>query len=119
MKQQKQTQNKNTKRTQTHNVEFDICIYLHTLFDLNTVVQKTTIYKKNLAFFKKNNIFYWLKNECRVSEKELIKTFNCGLGMILVVPKKEKEKIMSHFNRNKQPVLEVGKITSDKSITFI
>ena len=78
-----------------------------------------TIYKKNLAFFKKNNIFYWLKNECRVSEKELIKTFNCGLGMILVVPKKEKEKVMSHFNKNKQPILEVGEVTSDKTITFI
>ena len=50
---------------------------------------------------------------------ELIKTFNCGLGMILVVPKKEKEKVMSHFNKNKQPILEVGEVTSDKTITFI
>ena len=78
-----------------------------------------TIYKSSLSFSRNNNIFSWLKNQCRVSEKELIKTFNCGLGMILVVPKKEKEKVIDHFKKNKQPVLHVGEVTSNKKVTFL
>merc|ERR1711991_1018720 len=40
-----------------------------------------SIYKNKLAFSKKNNIYAWLKNDCEVSEKEMLKTFNCGYGL--------------------------------------
>ena len=74
-----------------------------------------TIYKKNLAYMKKNNVFYWLKNDCRISEKELIKTFNCGVGMVLVVPEKEVERVIDHFRKKRQSIFHIGKVTADKS----
>ena len=76
------------------------------------------IYKNNLAFFKKNNIFYWLKNECKVSEKELIKTFNCGWGMVLVVPRKEKEEVVNYFYKNKQNINQIGEVVASKNVAF-
>ena len=68
---------------------------------------------------KKNNVFYWLKNDCRISEKELVRTFNCGVGMILVVPEKEVEKVIDHFRKNRQSILNIGKVTANESRVII
>ena len=38
-----------------------------------------TININNLAFSKKNNIYYWLKNDCKISETELLKTLIVAL----------------------------------------
>ena len=77
-----------------------------------------TINKNNLAFSKKNNIYYWLKNDCKISETELLKTFNCGIGMIIIIPKKEKDVLCQFCRKIKQPIQEVGEITANKKITF-
>ena len=77
------------------------------------------INREKLAFTKKNNIYFWLKNECRISEKELIKTFNCGVGMILVVSKKEKETVLDYFRMNNQPIFHLGEITKENKSLIV
>ena len=42
----------------------------------------------NLSKIKIVKIFKWLKNE-NISEDEMLKTFNCGVGFCLVAPKKK------------------------------
>ncbi len=76
------------------------------------------INKKKLDFNKKNTIYYWLKNSCNIPESEMIKTFNCGLGMIIIIPKKEKENVFSVCRTIKQPLKEIGVITNEKEDTF-
>ena len=41
-----------------------------------------------LNFHKKNSIFNWLNKSCKLSVKEMLKTFNCGIGMILIIKKR-------------------------------
>ena len=77
-----------------------------------------SINKNTLAFSKKNNIYFWLKNDCKIPEKELLKTFNCGIGMIIVIPKIEKNNLYKVCNLIKQPLVEVGEITSNKKNNF-
>ncbi len=77
-----------------------------------------SIYKNKLAFSKTNNIYYWLKNDCAVSEKEMLKTFNCGYGLILVIPKKEKNNIFKLCSSIRQPIEEIGEVLANKKITF-
>lgn len=69
-------------------------------------------------FNKNNNVFYWLKNQCNISEKELLKTFNCGIGMMLVSSKKESENVISICQKLKQPVKVIGKVTKESNIYF-
>ena len=69
-----------------------------------------------MAFAEKNNIYFWLKNDCKVSEKELIKTFNCGIGMILVVSKKEKNLLLITLEKIGQPIFHLGEITKNKAL---
>ncbi|SMF72459.1 phosphoribosylformylglycinamidine cyclo-ligase [Candidatus Pelagibacter sp. HIMB1321] len=62
---------------------------------------------KTLAIFK------WLKNN-NISDKEMLKTFNCGIGFCLIVDPKKLNKIDKFFSREFKPYV-IGKIIRDKS----
>ena len=72
-----------------------------------------------LDFHKKNSIFNWLYKNCKLSQKEMLKTFNCGIGMILIVQGKDLEKFSIFSKKIKQPIKVLGKITNNKNIIFI
>ena len=74
---------------------------------------------KELDFEKNNSIYKWLNYECRLDPIEMLKTFNCGIGMIIVVPKKDLEKTIAVCRAIKQPIKYLGKITnSTKEVVF-
>ena len=77
-----------------------------------------SINKNKLAISKKNTIYSWLKNDCKVTEKELIKTYNCGLGIILIIPRKETNNLFAFCKSIRQPLQEVGELTANKNINF-
>tara|TARA_S200000501_G_scaffold223182_1_gene209317 strand:+ start:251 stop:595 length:345 start_codon:yes stop_codon:yes gene_type:complete len=62
----------------------------------------------NLKTIKVNKIFKWLKNN-NISEREMIKTFNCGIGFCLVIDSKNLKKIQNHFSKVYKPYV-IGKI---------
>jgi phosphoribosylformylglycinamidine cyclo-ligase len=72
-----------------------------------------------LDFHKKNSIFNWLYKNCKLSQKEMLKTFNCGIGMILIIQRKDVEKLSTFSKKIKQPIKVLGKITNNKNIIFI
>ena len=72
-----------------------------------------------LDFHKKNSIFNWLYKNCKLSQKEMLKTFNCGIGMILIIQRKDLEKLSTFSKKIKQPIKVLGKITNKKNIIFI
>ena len=53
-------------------------------------------------------IFQWLKNN-NVSDKEMLKTFNCGVGFCLIINPKHLKKVMSYFSKEYKPYV-IGKI---------
>ena len=61
---------------------------------------------------KTKAIFKWIKNN-NVSNDEMIKTFNCGVGFCLIVNPKNLKKIKKNFSKNYQPYV-IGKIISGK-----
>jgi phosphoribosylformylglycinamidine cyclo-ligase len=44
-------------------------------------------------------VFAWLAKTGQVAEAEMLRTFNCGIGMILVVPNDATEALMAHFSQ--------------------
>ena len=59
-----------------------------------------------------HEIFNWLKKN-NVSDKEMLKTFNCGVGFCLVINPKNLSKVIKFFPQNYKPYI-IGKIHSGK-----
>jgi phosphoribosylaminoimidazole synthetase len=54
-------------------------------------------------------IFKWLKRN-NIDDKEMLKTFNCGVGFCLIVNPKNLNKINRYFSKNYKPYV-IGKIS--------
>ena len=67
----------------------------------------------NLNKIKVKKIFSWLK-ENNVKDKEMLKTFNCGVGFCLIVDPKNLDKIKKFFTKEYKPYV-IGKIILGKN----
>ncbi len=65
----------------------------------------------DLNQIKTLSIFKWLKNN-GVSEKEMLKTFNCGVGFCLIINPRNLKKVIKYFSRKYKPYV-IGKISKD------
>ncbi len=62
----------------------------------------------DLNKIKPLKIFKWLKKN-NIEEKEMLKTFNCGVGFCLIINPKNLDKINKYFSKNYKPYV-IGKI---------
>ena len=66
----------------------------------------------DLKEIKINKVFKWIQNQ-GVSDSEMIKTFNCGVGFCIISNKKKLKRIKKYFSKNYQPYV-IGKISYGK-----
>lgn len=45
------------------------------------------------------NIFKYIRNSGNISDEEMLRTFNCGVGFNVVVAQKDKDMVMRHINQ--------------------
>ena len=62
---------------------------------------------------KTKKIFKWLKQN-NINDKEMLKTFNCGVGFCLIIKPQNLKKINKFFSKEFKPYV-IGKITSGKN----
>ena len=62
---------------------------------------------------KTKKIFKWLKHN-NIDDKEMLKTFNCGVGFCLIVNPKKLNKTTNFFTKEFKPYV-IGKITAGKN----
>ena len=67
----------------------------------------------DLSKIKIIKIFKWLKTK-NITDHEMMRTFNCGIGFCLIVPKKNISKIKKIFTKKFFPY-EIGYISKNKS----
>jgi len=67
----------------------------------------------NLDKIKTKKIFKWLKQN-NIEDKEMLKTFNCGVGFCLIVNHKNLNKIKRYFTKEYKPYV-VGRIILGKN----
>ena len=66
----------------------------------------------DLAKIKTLKIFKWLKTK-NITDQEMIKTFNCGVGFCLIVEQKNVSKVKKIFSKQYEPY-EIGYISKNK-----
>ena len=61
------------------------------------------------------SIFNWLKEKANINDDELYKTFNCGIGMVLIADSKDQENIMEILKKTGETPYLIGKIVNKNS----
>ena len=78
--------------------------------NIKRIIPDKMIADINLDQIKTLNIFKWLKKN-GISEKEMIKTFNCGVGFCLIINPKDLKKVTKNFSKDYKPYV-IGKIST-------
>jgi len=66
----------------------------------------------DLAKVRTKSIFKWIKSN-NITDHEMLKTFNCGVGFCLIIKKKNINKIKKYFSKQYMPY-EIGFISKNK-----
>ena len=81
--------------------------------NIKRVIPKDLSIEINLDQIKTLKIFKWLKKN-GVSDNEMLKTFNCGVGFCLITSPKKYKKIKKYFSNAFKPYI-IGKISKEKN----
>ena len=65
-------------------------------------------------------VFRWIQKEGNIEKSEMYRTFNMGIGLILAVPEKEKEKAIKTLEASGEKVYLIGHLEEgEKSVNII
>ncbi len=78
--------------------------------NLKRIIPKKLSAQINLEKIKVSKIFKWLKKN-KISNKEMLKTFNCGVGFCLIINPKNFKSVKKYFRKKFKPYI-IGNITS-------
>jgi phosphoribosylformylglycinamidine cyclo-ligase len=59
---------------------------------------------------KPNNCFSWLQREGNISAREMLRTFNCGIGMVVVVGREDAEVVIRSLQSAGEKVDSIGTV---------
>ena len=80
--------------------------------NIKRVIPSNLCAEIDLSKINPPKIFKWIKNS-NVQDKEMIKTFNCGVGFCLIINKRNFKKVIKFFAKQYQPYI-IGKISPGK-----
>jgi phosphoribosylformylglycinamidine cyclo-ligase len=78
------------------------------------VLPKTTVAEIDLNAVPYLPVFNWLQNIGGTSELEMLRTFNCGIGMIVVVKAKDAKSVSAALTKAGEKVVTLGQIRKRK-----
>ena len=70
----------------------------------------------NKDLFFKDDIFEWFKNLSNISNDEMYKTFNCGLGLVVSVAKENYDQFTNVIQNENLEIFEVGLVEAADSV---
>ena len=74
--------------------------------------------KIDLSKIKILNLFKYIRNNGNISDDEMLRTFNCGVGFIIVTNQKDKKSVMKHVSQT-YDCYEIGTIEKgDAKVAF-
>lgn len=67
--------------------------------NLCRVIPEGLCAKIDLSKLEVLNIFKYIRNSGNISDEEMLRTFNCGVGFNVVAAQKDKDMVMRHINQ--------------------
>ncbi|HIP22577.1 MAG TPA: phosphoribosylformylglycinamidine cyclo-ligase [Rhodobacteraceae bacterium] len=63
-------------------------------------------------------VIKWLAAQAGLSQSEMLKTFNCGIGMVAIVAADQAAALTQVFEENGETITTIGRVTSGSSVAF-
>lgn len=71
----------------------------------------------NLEAWERPAIFKWLQQQGNIADSEMLRTFNCGVGMIVCVAAEHADRTLEILNSHNRGAFEIGSIRSATDAT--
>lgn len=65
----------------------------------------------NLQEIQRPPVFNWLQQRGNISQEEMLRTFNCGIGMAVIVAAEHTDRSIEVLETHGETVMKIGKIT--------
>ena len=75
------------------------------------ILKKGLVANVDLTAWKLPKAFLWLQEKGKISTSDMLRIFNCGIGMVCILDKKEISKAQKIFSAHKLRTFEIGTIT--------
>jgi phosphoribosylformylglycinamidine cyclo-ligase len=72
----------------------------------------------DLDAWKLPPVFDWLREQAGISETEMLKTFNCGIGMVAAVAAERADEIAGVFADGGETVVRLGEVATGAGVRF-
>ncbi len=84
--------------------------------NLERIIPKGMHAQINFKNFMIPERFIWLKKLANIDTNEMLKTFNCGIGLIIIIDHKNKKDVINFLRRKKINAYVMGEIKTGKSL---
>ena len=81
--------------------------------NIKRIIPENLVAEIDLKKINTFKIFRWLKKN-NISDKEMLKTFNCGVGFCVIISPKNLDKVKKYFTKEFKPYV-IGKISKGKN----
>jgi len=75
-----------------------------------------------LSSWKQAAIFDWLQQQGNIADMEMLRTFNCGIGLVLVIPTEQVNDCIAHLQNSGETAFPIGEVCkrgdTDAAIVF-
>ncbi len=78
--------------------------------NIERTLPKNLVARINLSIIKIPEIYEWIKKTGTISENEMLKTFNCGVGLVMVVKRNQVEKLIDELAVWKERPIMLGEV---------
>ena len=84
--------------------------------ETDSILKQAIIDKKS---WNLPSVFHWIQGEAHIDSDEMLKTFNCGIGYVIVVKKDIRDSVINHFQDEGIEAYEIGSIKSGEKSVII
>ena len=82
------------------------------LENLPRVMPENTRAQISASSWELPEVFKWLQQQGNIELQEMYRTFNCGIGMVLVVNAEDASSAIDILNKSGESAFKLGEITS-------
>jgi phosphoribosylformylglycinamidine cyclo-ligase len=61
-------------------------------------------------------VFGWLQRAAGIDDAEMLRTFNCGLGLVLVVAKQAADAVIARLRQDGEQAIAIGAIEPGRGV---